>query len=383
MLLQAALALSLMHTKGPVDETAAAWTRALELAESLDHAEYRLRATYGLWLYRLTIGEYRIALALVHMFRARADNDSDPGELPTGLGMTGISLHYLGDQVNARAHIERMLARSAPSYHRSLAVRFGLDQRVGALVHLAHILWLQGFPDQARRVALAGVDEARMADHVTSICFALANGACPLGILTGDLPAAERLVAMLIELAEKHALGVWQAYGIALSGWVSAKRGSTAEGVRLLGAGLRAIRKTRFAQRLTMYLGGLAEALGEAGQIAEGLATIDESLRRSERNDERWNFVELLRIKGELLRRRAAAAPGAAEEILMQALSRARRQGALSWELRTAMSLARLRRDDGRIAEARELLAPIYGRFTEGFETADLSAAQALMRELR
>jgi predicted ATPase len=383
MLLQAALGLSLMHTKGPVDETAAAWTRALELAESLDYTEYRLRAIYGLWLYRLMIGEYRIALALVHMFRSRAENKGDSAELLTGLGMTGGSLHYLGDQTNARAHIERMLDRSAPSSHRSLAVRFGLDQRVGARVHLALILWLQGFPDQARRVALVGVDEARTIDHVASICFALANGACPLGIWVGDLAGTEQLVAMLTDCAERHALGVWHAYGLALSGWVSARRGDTTEGVRLLKAGLHAIRKTRFAQRLTMYLGGLAEALGKAGQVDDGLATIAEALQRSEHNDERWNFAELLRIKGELMLLQNRPGSVGAEYHFLQALERAHRQGALSWELRTAVSLATLWRNQGRTADAFELLAPVYDRFSEGFETVDLKAAGILIRELR
>jgi predicted ATPase len=130
-------------------------------------------------------------------------------------------------------------------------------------------------------------------------------------------------------------------------------------------------------------LGGLAVALGETGQVAEGLATIDEALRRSERNDERWNFAELLRIKGRLMLLRGGSGSVAAEEHLLQALGRARRQGALSWELRSATTFARQYRDQGRIGEARELLAPVYDRFTEGFETADLKAAQALILELR
>ncbi len=381
MRLQAALGLSLMHTKGPVEETAAAWKKALELAESLNHVEYQLRATYGLWLYRTMIGEYRIALALVHMFRICAEDRGDPSELLTCFGMTGIALHYRGDQINARDHLTRLLDCSAPSSHRSLAVRFGFDQRVGALVHLAMILWLQGLPDQAKRVGLASVDEGRTIDHVTSICFALANAACPLGMLMGELTAAEHLIARLIDHAEKHGLGVWRAYGIALSGWVAAERGNRVEGVRLLTAGVDAIRRTRFAQRLTMYLGALAMAMAGAGQVEDGLTTINEALRRSERNGEHWNIAELLRIKGELVLLQNGCGSRVGEDLIVQARRWARQQRAISWELRAALSLGRIWHDEGRDAEARELVASVYNRFTEGFDATDLKSAELFIHQ--
>jgi predicted ATPase len=127
----------------------------------------------------------------------------------------------------------------------------------------------------------------------------------------------------------------------------------------------------------------MAEALGRAGQIANGLAAIEEALARSERNEERWCVAELLRIKGELLLLQGA--PGAmatAEDHVRRALDWARRQGALSWELRAATSLAQLLRDQGRPADAAALLQPVYDRFTEGFDTTDLKAAKALLAAL-
>jgi predicted ATPase len=133
----------------------------------------------------------------------------------------------------------------------------------------------------------------------------------------------------------------------------------------------------------TWFLGELAQGLGWAGQIAQGLETIDEALARSERNEDRWCVAELLRIKGELLLlQRGSGTAAAAEDHYQQALGWARRQGALSWELRTATSLARLLRDQYRSTEAMALLAPIYNRFTEGFETADLKTAKALIDSL-
>jgi predicted ATPase len=157
-------------------------------------------------------------------------------------------------------------------------------------------------------------------------------------------------------------------------------RGEAIPGTRLLRTALEELRGARFAARYTQFLGALAEGLGVAGQIAEGLAAIDEALERSERNDERWCEAELLRIKGELLV--LDAAPGgetAAENHFSRAVASARRQGALSWELRSCMSLARLWHRQGRTGSAHELLAPVYARFTEAFDTADLKAAKALL----
>ena len=136
--------------------------------------------------------------------------------------------------------------------------------------------------------------------------------------------------------------------------------------------------------RYTSFLGVLAEGLGRAGQTAQGIAAIDEALGTSERHEERWCMAELLRIKGGLvLMEGAIHAATMAEDYFRQALDWARRQGTLSWELRAATSLARLWRDQGRTEEAQQLLAPIYDRFTEGLETADVRAARALIDELR
>jgi predicted ATPase len=158
------------------------------------------------------------------------------------------------------------------------------------------------------------------------------------------------------------------------------KRGDTDTGLRLLRTGIDELRETGFAARFTAFLSVLAEGLAGAGQIANPPATVDEALARSERNGDRWCFAWLLRIKGELvLLQNAPNAAAVAEDLFRQALDWARRQGALSWELRAATSLARMRRDQGRSKDARKLLTQVYDRFTEGFETADLKAARALL----
>jgi predicted ATPase len=134
----------------------------------------------------------------------------------------------------------------------------------------------------------------------------------------------------------------------------------------------------------TSFLAEIADALGRDGKAAEGLSIIDEALARSERNEERWCVAELQRVKGELiLREGAPQAATAAEEHFLQSLDWARRQGALSWELRTSTSLARLLHDQGRIVEARDLLQSVYDRFSEGFETADMKTAKAYLSSLQ
>jgi predicted ATPase len=161
------------------------------------------------------------------------------------------------------------------------------------------------------------------------------------------------------------------------------KRGDVDSGLRLLRAGFDDLGEANAVFRFSPFLSEMAEALGRAGQIADGLAAIDEGIERCERTEEHWVMSELLRIKGELLvLQDAPAAAAAAEDHFRQALDWARRQGALSWELRAATSLARLLRDQGSSVDALALLQPVYDRFTEGFETADLKVAKTLLKAL-
>jgi predicted ATPase len=212
--------------------------------------------------------------------------------------------------------------------------------------------------------------------------LALSKAACPVALFTGDLAAAESYVAMLIDSSAAHALPIWRAEGHRFHGTLLIRNGDLDTGLRLLRTALEQLPEVSFQPYFTWFLGELAEGLGHAGQIAQGFEAIDEALARSERNEDRWCVAELLRIKGELLLLQGVfGAAAAAEDHYQQALGWARRQGALSWELRAATSLARLWRDQNRSTEAIALLAPVYDRFTEGFETDDLKAAKALIDE--
>jgi predicted ATPase/DNA-binding winged helix-turn-helix (wHTH) protein len=380
MKLHAALGASLLYTIGEVPDTGAAWTSALEIAESLDDAEYRLRSLWGLWYFHSSSGRRRVALALAQSFCTLAANRPDPNDRLIGERMLGVTQHYLGDLPSARRHIERVLAGYVTSDYRHI-IRFQLDLRVTARVFLARILWLQGFPEQATRAAESSIEDARVANHVTSLCHALALAACPIALLVGDLAAAEHYAGMLLDHSTKHALARWHAFGRSHQGALAIKRGDLNTGLRLVRAGFDEFGEANTDLRLQTFL--MAEALGAAGQIADGLAAVDQALAWSERTEERWPIAEFLRVKGELLLLQGTQdAVATAEGHFRQALDWARRQGALSWELRAATSLALLLRDQGRSADALALLQPVYDRFTEGFDTADLKTAKALLDTL-
>ena len=240
------------------------------------------------------------------------------------------------------------------------------------------LLWLQGFADQAMRSVECQVVNARASDHPVSLSHALVQAACPVALLVGDLTLAERYVKAIIDLSARHAVELWNVGGRCFEGMLLIKRGNIGAGLELLRTAFARVPQNLLSLLYTAFLAEIADALGRDGKAAEGLSIIDEALARSERNEERWCVAELLRVKGELiLREGAPQAATAAEEHFLRSLDWARRQGALSWELRTATSLARLQQDQGRAAEARSLLQSVYDRFSEGFETADLKTAKA------
>jgi predicted ATPase/DNA-binding winged helix-turn-helix (wHTH) protein len=374
----AALGVCLMYTRGAVPEMGEAGTKALEIAESLGDAEYQLRSLWVLWSFHMTSGEQRVALALAQRFHALA---SDPNDRLIGERMIGPAQYYLGDFLSARRHIERVLAHDVEAARDWRRFRLEGDQWTAARAYLARILWLQGLPDQAMRAAENSVADARATNHAMLLGLALALAACPIALWAGDRAAAEQYVGMLLDHSTRHGLARWRAFGRGHQGVLAIEQGDLTIGLRRLRAGFDEPGGTGSAPRFFMFL--LADALGRAGQIDDGLAAIEEAIGRSERSGERWATAEMLRIKGELLLLRGASGAAAeAEDHFREALDWARRQGALSWELRVATSLARLLRDQGHPADARAVLQPVYDRFTEGFATTDLKEAKALLDDL-
>ncbi|SHL09971.1 Predicted ATPase [Bradyrhizobium lablabi] len=378
MQLYAALGAALFLTKGSCPEMVAAFASAFEIAESLDDTDYRLRALWGAFMEHITSLRYRAALAVAVKFCSYATKSTDPADGLIGDRLAGVALLALGELESARRHIERMMGRYVA--RTSHTIRFQFDQQLLAHSYHCRILWLQGFPDQALRSIESHLVAARTSDHPYSLFSGLLQTACPVALLVGDLTLAERYVKALMDLSARHAVELWTLGGRCFGGMLLIKRGDIGAGLEFLRAAFARVPQGAFTLFYTPVLAEIGDALGRDGKAAEGLSIIDEALARSDSNEERWCVAELLRIKGELiLREGAPQAAAAAEEHFLRSLDWARRQGALSWELRTSTSLALLQYNQGRIAESRSLLQPVYDRFSEGFETADLKTAKAYL----
>ena len=381
--LQAALGTSFFFSPGS-SGFAGATSRVLELADSLDDTEYQLGALWRLWAYRTVAGEYGAALALARRFRSIAARARESSDRAIGDRLIGIASHYVGEQAEARRHLESMLKNYDRATSESHTERFQVDQRVAALSHLARALWLLGLPVQASGAVDKAVEEAGALNHPNSVCYALAVAACPVALYVGDLAAAERAVAKLLDHSTRHQMGLWRTWAVGLNGALRIHRDDFDGGLQLLRSALEELRQNRYFVPLLELLAELAHGLVRAGRVDEGLNAVGEALDRVDRTDERWCLAELLRIKGELVLLDASRqATSVAEDLFEQSLQWAQKQDVLSWRLRTAISLARLRQSQGRTQEAHELLASIYGSFQEGFETTDLMAAKQFIEELR
>jgi len=327
-------------------------------------------------------GDFKTALDLAQQLAGLAAVSGDAINHTMADRLLATTLHYRGDQKTARQLIERMLSRISTVGHQPRVARFQVDQRVTAHYFQARILWLQGFVDQAKHLVETNIDEGLVLDHALSFGSVLGQGACPVALFTGDLTAARRWGAMLLDHSEKHGLSLWRDWATCFNGLITIKQGDVAAGLHIMRATFDQAGDNKFLPRYLVLLGEFAGCLGQAGDAALGIGTIDGILARCERSEERWYVPELLRVKGELILLDDAAAP-VAEGHFLQAIQLAQRQDARSWELRATISLARLRRSQNRVAEAHVQLSDVLAGFTEGFETSDLQTARQVLADLQ
>jgi predicted ATPase/DNA-binding winged helix-turn-helix (wHTH) protein len=375
------LAVAHLESTGDASKIDEAWSRAAELAEELNDSEYRIRSLWGLWLGRHFKGDYQGALQIATRFATLPEGAVEAADRFVGERILGVTLHILGDQTGARVHIENMLRGYVAPPGQIHIQRYHFDQRLAAQTFYAQILWLLGFPDKAMAVGNCTLDDAMTLNHDFSLLYALAFGLYPLSIERGDFGVTDELISRMFQRSEAfRPMRVW---GQCYAGVLAIRRADTERGLSLLRDGLKGFAKSNFQSRYVFFLGSLAMGAFDAGDPCGALLTIDEALDQSERNDDRWYVAELIRIKGELvMRQNEPAAAGSAEALFRSSLEWSRKQNALSWELRTATSFAQLMKQQGRGDEARELLEPIYLRFTEGFATKDLAEARSLLTSL-
>jgi len=383
MVLQCAFGYSLMFTEGLSNTAQAALHRARALAERLSDVDYQLRALAGLASCCHRLEDFRGAVELGRRAETIADGSEDPAALATADWILGTSLFFLGEYREASSYAERTCQRtSTPAVRRAHLAKLGRDSFVSAGCTMAQALWVQGLVDQSARLARDLLAETQRRDHPLSLCLALTWGGCQIPLWLGDLETAGRSIAQLKDHAEKYSLTGYYAYGNGFEGQLLAKQGDLAVAERLLRSCLESLRHGRSETLYTAFLTDLAEVIGNAGRFSESLTAAAEALQRTERREAFWWMPEALRIKGEILRQSNPDDIELIEDCLTRSRVCARGQGALSWELRAATSLARLWAQRGRRADAGRLLRPIYARFTEGFETADLRAARAVLEGL-
>ena len=376
-----ALGAVLRFVKGQgAPETGHSFSRARELWQELGSPSEFLHVSYGLSRYHAYRGELNLALRLdEELLRLSRERDDDAGFV-LGHQACGTSQLLAGRFALSRLHLEAALALYDPNSHHSLGYQTGSHPQVVAQVYLGFVLFCLGFPDQALARTSAAIAEAQRLAHPSSLASSLMGGTILLS-LAGDKGALDERADDLVTVATDQGFLFWRPMGMIYRGWVKVQDGDVAEGISLLRNGSAGYRATGAELWMPYYTALLARACEIAGQVEEAVTQLDDALQIVERTGERWFAAELHRHKGRLLLRQGDAA--AAEELYCKALSIARDQEAKLWELRAAVNLARLRRDQCRRAEARDLLVPVFGWFTEGFGTPDLKEAKALLDELR
>jgi predicted ATPase len=360
-------------------ETGHAYTRARRLWEQLGSPVEFLGVPFGLSLHHVFRGELDLALRLDEDLLRLSRQRNDSAGLVLGHYSTGRDLMFAGRLALSRSHLEAAPALYDPLAHCSLVHQAGTHPQLVSRSVLGFVLFGLGYPDQALTQSSAAIAEARRLAHPPSLAVNLSIGARLLS-LVGDNPALDERADQLVEVATEQGFPHWRGEGTIFRGWVKVRNGDVAEGISLLRSGTGIYRATGAEMFMPHYIALLARASEIAGQVEEALALLEEALQIAERTGERWFEAELNRHKGQLQLRQGQTK--AAEELYRKALSIAAEQEAKLWELRAAVSVARLWGEQGRRPEARDLLAPVYRWFTEGFDTPDLKDAKAVLDEL-
>jgi len=324
--------------------------------------------------------EHHAACEVADEFLRRAQDHQEASATVVAHRIRGTGAFWRGEVTAARTDLERTLALYDPERHHSLAFLYVQDPRVAALSGLSWTLFALGYPEQARARSREALDAARELAHLNTLAYALLF-ACFFEQFRGAGREAQDRAEALVELSTEQDFPHFLAAASMIRGWALTQSGEEETGLAQLRQGLPAWRATGAGLYEPYFLGLQAEAHGRSGAVEEGLDLVAKALDRVEETGERWFEAELHRMMGELMLRLPRSDPTAAEARFGHAAATARQQGAKLWELRAATCLARYWREQGRRGEAHGLLTPLYSQFTEGFETPDLQAASAILRE--
>jgi predicted ATPase len=378
--LQCTMGPALMALKGfAAPETEQTYTRAWQLCQQIGDTPHLLQILAGLERFYRVKGALERSRELGEQLLQLAQSRQDPGLLLIAHQHLGTNLLSRGELLLARAHFEQCIVLYGSQRHYALSLdTLVYDPMVTCFNQAAVTLWALGYPNQGLCMSHEALALAKKLSHPFTLARALVWAAM-LHTNRREVQATEERAESGTTLAREHGFAQWAPQGAILHGWALAMQGQAQEGLRQMRQELAAHQATGAVSGRPWMLTLLAEVCEWAGQTEEGLQALDEAIVAP---GERITEAERYRLKGQLLLRQAAPDEARAETCFQHALAIARRQQAKSWELRAAMSLARLWQHQGKHVEARELLAPVYGWFTEGFDTADLQEAKALLDAL-
>ena len=377
MELQGALGASLMMTQGNTDVVKSAFVRGLQLAEQLNDPFWQLWILRLMQVYHTRIGDFQGALDAGRKGEIVAKSLNDPASAMYVQWALGIAHHMIGNQRSAVELCESALAQN-PRSQQSYTLHLGYDNRIFALFALTRGLWLTGRPDRAVEAAKYTIDEAARLEQPLSLSLAFVF-TVPVFLWVGDWILAEHMIADFVDHAARHGFSSHHGVATGLNGELLIRRGDVATGLDHLRRSQAALHAIRYRMMSTVF--GTAEALGLAqlNQFGDALRVIEHSIAEiGER--ESFDMPEMLRVRGHILR--CSDRSVEAETCLQRSLDLSRKQGAVGWELRTAVTLGRLWLEADRAADARALVRPLYDRYREGLDTADLVSAREFLETL-
>jgi predicted ATPase len=387
--LQVALITPLIPLKGhaaPETKAAAEQARLLiEQAEAMgeppEDSLLFFSVLYAFWVANYVAFSGDVVRSLAAQFLALAEKQGATVPLMIGHRLKAISLASTGDIAEGRAHYDQALALYDPAEHRPLAMRFGQDAGVTVLCHRSWTLFCLGYPEAALADAQNAFKDAREIGHAATLMHALAYASFT-HIQCGNYLTANALVDELVALADEKGALLWKAIGMTHQGWLFARTGKASDAVHMITSGVNAWRSTRATVWVPLYLSYLARAYADIGNFEDAWRCIGEAITAVETAKEKLWETEIHRTAGEIALLSPEPDAAKAEAYFERALGVARAQQAKSWELRAAMRMARLWGDQGKRDAARGVLAPVYGWFTEGFDTLDLNEAKVLLDAL-
>jgi predicted ATPase len=380
--LHLALGAALQVAKGQAaPEVEHAYRQARALCQQVGETPDLVPVLYGLWRFYAARPQLHTARELGETLLRLAHRADAPAHYVVAHYALGATWFWLGVLPAARQHVEGGIARSTPDQRRAPVFQIGQDPGVACRAFAALTLWLLGYPEQA----LGHIHDALALAHKLSHPYSLAwarSLATFIYQFRCDVSAVHEQAETTVTLSTTQGFPLWTALGMSFRGWALAMQGQSEEGMAQVRQGITALRATGQALVVPYLCTVLADICAHLGHIEDGLQALAEAHTLVEQYDERWWEAEICRLRGVLLLRQPGTPQAEAEAWLQRALDVARRQEAKALELRAAMSLARLWQQQGKQAEVRALLAPIYGWFTEGFDTADLQEAKTLLKEL-